>query len=116
MHDLDFFFPESVSLETRTGLTKPGLRAQIAPSKILLFGDQVVIDVDDVIVHTARNGAVQRYSVLDVHYQAGEMDLPAITTLRVDKQGSKAIGRSPGSQHTYNVSGDNARINIHSTD
>jgi hypothetical protein len=116
MHDLDFFFPETVSLETRAGSTKTGLRAQIAPSKILLFGDQVVVDVDDAIVHTARNGAVQRYSVLDVHYQAGEMDLPAVTTLKVEKQGSKAVGRSSASQHTYNLSGDNARINIRSTD
>lgn len=115
--DLDFFFPERVTLERPDGSSQAGLRAQIDGSneKILLFGDQTLLSDDDVIVHMVSNGAVQRYEVLDVHYQRGDANLPAITTLRVRREGSKAA-YNPSNQHVYNVSGNNARINVNSTD
>jgi hypothetical protein len=55
-------------------------------------------------------------SVLDVQYQKGDFDLPAITTLAVQKQGSKAPYSAASGQHIYNLTGDNAPVNIHSHD
>jgi hypothetical protein len=92
--DIDFFFPETVILEGANGFAKVSLHAQIDRSdKIIIHGDDVVISVDDVIVHALNNGETQRYSILDVHYQKGDFDLPAITTLAVRKHGSKANQR-----------------------
>jgi hypothetical protein len=114
--DIDFFFPETVSLEGRNGNTIWGLRAQIVKAgKILIYGDHTVIDVDDVIVHSLRNGTSHRYRVLDVIYQQGHIDLPAITSLEVRREGSKA-SQAVGDQHVYNVTGNNARVNVHSND
>jgi hypothetical protein len=88
--DIDFFFPETVILQGADGYARATLRAQIdRGNKIIVHGDHVVISVDDVIVHGLSNGATQRYSVLDVHYQRADSDLPAITTLTVQKHGSK---------------------------
>jgi hypothetical protein len=92
--DIDFFFPETVILEGANGSAKASLQAQIdRNNKIIIHGDQVIISVDDVIVHALSNGEMQRYSVLDVHYQRGDIDLQAITTLVVRKHGSKANQR-----------------------
>jgi hypothetical protein len=114
--DIDFFFPETVSVEHVGGTVTPNVRAQMEKShEILLYGDHTVVSVDDVIVHHLQNGAVHRYSVLNVHYQSGHGHLPAITTLTVRKEGSKALG-TMAQQHVYNVTGNNSRINVQSTD
>lgn len=115
--DINFFFPEVVSIEHATGVVTPNLRAQIARSnEILLWGDKTIISVDDVLVHTLRNGAVHRYHVLDVNYQAGHHPLPATTTLSVRKEGAKTYKNTGDRQQVYNVTGDNARVNVNSFD
>jgi hypothetical protein len=114
--DINFFFPETVSIEHVNGTVSSGVRAQIEKSsEIILLGNQIVVSVDDVIVHTLENGAVHRYSVQNASYNRGFAHMPAITTLKVQKHGAKD-SRAVGGHHVYNVSGNNARINVHSTD
>ncbi len=62
--DIDFFFPETVSIEHANGSTTSGVRAQIERSnQIILFGNSIVVSVDDIVVQPLENGAVQRFSV-----------------------------------------------------
>ena len=114
--DLDFFFPDKFVIEGST----IEVRGQLSSKKneILVHGDQTVISVDDVLVRALSNGVVERYGVLDVLYQKGHgSDLPAVTHVKYRKEGAQLPSLAAAASHvTYNVTGSNARINVHSQD
>jgi|SRR5579864_2606428 len=117
MHDLDFFFPDMITIENAGGLSVPAVRAQFSrPGEVLLYGDQIVVSEGDILVRKHDNGAVERYNVLNVEYQKAVKDLPAITSLMVEKQGSKFSPHSRAVQNIYTVSGPNARVNVQAQD
>jgi hypothetical protein len=117
MHDLDFFFPDTIAIEKAEGPPIPAIKAQFSgPGKVLLYGDQTIVAEGDVLVRKHDNGAVERYNVINVEYQKAVKGLPAVTNLLVEKQGSKFSPHAKAVQNIYNVSGPNARVNVQAQD
>lgn len=115
--DLDFFFPDKVVIERASGDSAIEARAQFSkPGRALLHGDQIIIAEGDVIVRKHKNGVVEKYDVLNVDYQQGFDQLPAVTKLALKKQGSNFSPHSNAIQNIYNVSGPNSRVNVQSHD
>jgi hypothetical protein len=78
MDDLDFFFPDVVSIETSKGESAMGLRAQFSkPGEVVLRGDDTIISEGDVVIRKLTNGLTERYEIINVEYQQGFEELPA---------------------------------------
>lgn len=114
--DLDFFFPDQVRAVSSDGRAISELRAQVnGTNEMLVYGDSVPLQVGDQILRKLRNGIEESYEILDAHFQAAHgTDLPAVTQLRVQKQGS--VPRAHQASTHIHVTGVGARVNLNSTD
>jgi hypothetical protein len=115
--DTDFFFPDKVSIKRLTDGSAAEAKAQFSGSgEALLHGNGTIVSEGDTIVRRHDNGVVENYTVLNVDYQKGFGDLPAVTKLMLQKQGSNFSPHSQALQNIYNVTGPNARVNVQSQD
>ena len=107
---------DRVALVKKTGQRFENLRASVQSG--LIFTDDVKVPVEDgdTFERTLPSGVKESFDVLDAGFHQGLHSIPAHYQSKVQKRTAKAHGNT-GSQHTvYNLTGPNARVNIHSTD
>lgn len=80
---------------------------------VTVFDTKVDVEPGDFLQRTLSNGKTETYTVRDAIFQEKFHAIPAHYSLKVIRQGS--IPRPSGAQ-TVNISGPNARFNLHSTD
>ena len=115
--DLEFFFPDKVTLRLSDGSQRDNVHAQFTrKGTILLPSEDLPVREGDVVLRKLPNGIVDEFEVAHVDFQHGHGDLPPITTLTARKRGSRLGGHQPRVQNVYNVSGANPRVNVNSTD
>lgn len=109
MFDQDF-----VDLLKRDGTRTEKIRSTVAGAELIVIkGNALVIDVGDLILRKLSNGAEETYEVQDPRFYERGPD-GAHYQLKVKKLGLPEAGRAK--QVIYNVTGNNARVNINSTD
>lgn len=97
---------------TRYGNIKATVQA-----KLILTGDaKLPIEEGDCFERRLPNGTVESYEVLDPGFFAGMSGMPAHFQSKVRRQSRGTPTPKPAQQVVYNVTGDNARINIGATD
>jgi hypothetical protein len=108
------FMKDTVALIKPSGERIDGIRAAVTPGKVFIDNGGLPLEEGDTLERALPNGLVERYRVLDRGYFAAFHGQAAHYQAKVEKE-SAPRPRSTGSI-VYNVSGPNARINVHSSD
>ncbi|WP_455871658.1 hypothetical protein [Serratia proteamaculans] len=106
---------DTISIHKSNGENKEGVKASVQTGKIYIHMSDFLIEPGDLIIRTMSNGGTESFEVLDPCYHEGFGGIPAGYQAKVKKLGIKekeAFERSV----VYNISGNNNRINQHSTD
>jgi hypothetical protein len=104
---------EDVTLEKVSGERHENVRALVTNEIILIPDASLPIESDDAILRKLPSGIVQRLVVTDPVFFQKIHGTPAHYQLNYRKEGQKPAG-TPG--YNFNFMGDNARLNVNSTD
>tara|TARA_Y100000296_G_scaffold87324_1_gene132140 strand:+ start:14362 stop:14946 length:585 start_codon:yes stop_codon:yes gene_type:complete len=105
---------DTVSILKPDGATSPTLKAAISKNQITLE-NVFLIEPGDLVVRTMSNGGTETFRVIDPGFKEKFHAIPAHYQMQVEKLGlpeAKAAVKSI----TYNIHGNNARVNLHSVD
>ena len=106
---------DTVTLIKQDGTTVEGIKALVQSRKIYIQGHKPLIESGDLIQRKMSNGAEENYEVVDPGFYEKGQTIPAGYEMDVRKMGVPEA-RSTIHSVTYNVSGNNARINQNSVD
>jgi len=106
---------DTVSLIKQDGTTVDGIKASVQTNKIFIQGQKPLIESGDLIQRKMSNGAEETFEVIDPGFHEKFHGIPAGYQMQVRKLGIPE-GRSAIQSITYNVTGNNARINQNSID
>lgn len=81
---------------------------------IMIPGATLMVDVGDEIRRTLPNGKDEVFDVVDPTFYEGFAGVPAHYQIKVRRKG--AFSTETGGNHTFHVSGPNARVNFQSND
>ena len=89
--------------------------ASVQKNRIFMVGSKLLIEPGDIIERAMLNGGKETYRVVDPGWHEGLGGIPAGYQMHVE---NLAVTRQPPAMQsvTYNLNGDNARINHHSVD
>lgn len=105
---------ETLALHKADGQVKNGVRAHVGGDKVLIDDVTVKIEPGDKLVRTLPNGLEEEMIVLDPGFNQGlDMGVPPHFQVRVQKSW---MAKAKPQAVTYNVTGSNARVNVHSHD
>ena len=98
------------------GTRYDNIKAAVQPK--LIFTDDVKLPIDegDQFERLLPNGMVELYEILDPGFVSGMSGMPAHFQLKVRRRSKSSPALRGPMQVVYNVTGDNARINIGATD
>lgn len=106
---------DKIDLLKKNGAEHRGLKAVVSTKGIMLDAGNLLIEPGDLIQRNMSNGGKETYEVLDPSFYEGFSGIPAHYQLKVRKLGIPEAAKAI--QHiTYNVSGNNTRINQNSID
>jgi hypothetical protein len=110
------FNRDTVDLLKQDGTRTTGISATVASSNAIhIGGNKLRIDPGDLILRTIATGAEETFQVVDPVFYDGRMGIPAHYQLKVKKLGLPEANAAV--QHiTYNLTGNNARVNVNSVD
>ena len=109
------FMNDRVTLVKKTGQRFENLSASVQSRLILTDNVKVPVEDGDTFERKLPSGVAESFEVLDAGFQQEFHGIPARYQSKVRKGTPKARGSS--TQHTvYNLIGQNARVNIQSTD
>ena len=106
---------DTVSLIKQDGTTVDGIKASVQTNKIFIQGQKPLIESGDLIQRKMSNGAEETFEVIDPGFHEKFHGIPAGYQMRARKLGIPEA-RSAIQSITYNVTGNNARINQNSID
>jgi len=106
---------DTVSLIKQDGTTVNGIKASVQTNKIFIQGQKPLIESGDLIQRKMSNGAEETFEVIDPGFHEKFHSIPAGYQMKVRKLGIPEA-RSAIQSITYNVTGNNARINQNSVD
>ena len=106
---------DTVTLIKQDGTTVEGIRASVQSKQIFIQGQQPLIESGDLVQRKMSNGAEETYEVIDPGFHERFGRIPAGYQMNVRKLG---VPEAKSAIHsvTYNVTGNNARINQNSVD
>ena len=112
---LDRLFTDTVTLIKKDGTRVEGIRASVQSKKIFIQGHEPLIESGDLVQRKMTNGAEETYEVIDPGFHEKLIRIPAGYQMDVRKLG---VPEAKSAIHsiTYNVTGNNARINQNSLD
>ena len=112
---LDRLFTDTVTLIKKDGTRVEGIRASVQSKKIFIQGHEPLIESGDLVQRKMSNGAEETYEVIDPGFHEKWNRIPAGYQMDVRKLG---VPEAKSAIHsiTYNVTGNNARINQNSLD
>ena len=95
-------------------------RGLLSKTTLTTFNHTLKVEEGDVVERTLPNGMLERFEVLDTGYHPGMSGaISPNYQMKVQKIGTpiSSLSASVGKvTHIYNVSGPNARVNLHSVD
>lgn len=106
---------DTVSLVKKNGQRIDNIRASVQSNKIFTFDTHHPIEEGDLYERKLPSGVVEQYLIEDAGYQSGIGGISAHYQSSVRKK-TKIQATAPAQQVTYNLHGDNSRVNINSTD
>ena len=111
----DDFMTDSIEVLKQNGERIQGLKASVQSKGIFLDNSSVLIEPRDLITRKMSNGGQETYEVIDPGFQEAFHGIEAHYQMQVRKLGLPEAQQRVQSI-TYNVTGNNARVNHHSTD
>ena len=111
----DDLLTDTVSLVKQDGTRVEGIKASVQKNKIFIQGQDHLIEPRDLIQRKMSNGGEETYEVVDPGFQEQFHGISAGYQMDVRKLGIPEA-RSAIQNITYNVTGQNARINQNSID
>lgn len=110
----DEMLTEAIALHKADGQVKNNIRARVSGDKVLIDDVTLKIEVGDKLVRSLPSGLKEELVVVDPGFNQGlGMELPPHFQVRVRKEWME---KANPQAVTYNVSGPNARVNVHSHD
>lgn len=107
---------DTIAVVKRNGGARfDGIKASVQSDEISILQSEPFIEPNDLILRSMSNGGEETFLVLDPGFQEGLGRIPAGYRAKVRKMGLPEA-QSAVQSITYNVSGNNARINNHSVD
>ncbi|MEO7493894.1 MAG: hypothetical protein ABIV04_03005 [Massilia sp.] len=112
----DKLMRDTITVVKRNGGARfDGIKAAVQSDEISILQSEPFIEPNDLILRSMSNGGEETFVVLDPGFHEGLGPIPAGYRARVRKMGIPEA-QSAVQSITYNVSGNNARINNHSVD
>lgn len=107
---------DKISVLKKDGSSRiDGIPASVQSDEITIMQAHPLIESGDLIVRSMSNGGEETFEVIDPGFHEGLRMIPAGYHAKVRKLGLPEAQKAVQSI-TYNVHGNNARINLHSTD
>lgn len=106
---------DNVELLKKDGNRIPNLKASVQKSKIFMGAANLLVERGDLILRKMSNGAEETYEVLDPGFYEKIHGIDAHYQMDVKKLGVPEAEKAV-QNITYNISGNNARINQNSVD
>lgn len=111
----DEFMNDAISIQKLNGEKIDGLKASVQTNQVHLDRSDVLVEVGDLIERRMSNGATETYEVLDPVFYEAFHGIPAHYQIKTKKLGVPEA-RARVERITYNISGNNARVNHGSVD
>jgi hypothetical protein len=105
---------DTVDLLKKDGSKVEGLKASVQRNKIFMDAGKLVVESGDLILRRMSNGAQETYEIIDPGFYESFGRIAANYQMQVKKLGIPEATRAVQSI-TYNISGNNARVNQNST-
>ena len=106
---------DSIELLKPDGTKKTGLKASVQKNKVFMNANGVIVEPQDLIIRRMSNGAEETYRVVDPGFHENFHGIQAHYQMEVHKLGLPEA-RSAVQSITYNITGNNARVNQGSID
>lgn len=106
------FCRDTVSIEHADGTRHDNVKAQVNSKSIIIPNEKVPVSIGDVIVRKLPSGISERLVVTEPGFTHGAHSIPSHYSVKYRHE--SAAEKTAG--HTFNVSGQNARVNFQSTD
>lgn len=111
----DDFMTDNIEVLKHNGERIQGLKASVQSKGIFLDNSNVLIEPRDLITRKMSNGGQETYEVIDPGFHEASHGIDAHYLMKVRKLGLPEAEQRVQSI-TFNVTGNNARVNHHSTD
>jgi hypothetical protein len=110
---MDRLMNETLTLKKQSGREVQGIRASVQRGKIFISDGTLPLEEGDILVRELPNGMTESYVIEDRGYYAAIGGIHAHYQAKVRRESTPSSSYG----HTvWNVSGQNARVNIHSQD
>lgn len=106
---------DTVDILKNDGTKVSGLKASVQRNKIFMAADKLLVQPNDLVIRRMSNGAEETYRVIDPGFREAFHGITAHYQMEVQKLGLPEA-KSTVQSITYNVTGNNARINQNSVD
>lgn len=107
---------DKITIVKPSGEFLKNIKANVQPKTIFIFNEKIPLEEDDKIYRTLPNGLVETYIVLDRGFYPAFHGIQGHYQAKVRKEGSIKEAEYKSITNVYNVSGNNSRVNINSTD
>jgi hypothetical protein len=111
----DDMMNDTIDLLKSDGTKKAGLKASVQRNKVFMAAKGALVEPHDLIIRRMSNGAEETYRVIDPGFHEDFHGIQAHYQMEVHKLGLPEA-RSAVQSITYNITGNNARINQNSVD
>lgn len=111
----DRLLTDTVTLIKRDGTTVDGIKASVQSKNIFIMRNDLLIETGDLVQRKMSNGGEETYEVIDPGFHEKLHSIPAGYQMVVRKLGIPEA-KSAIQSVTFNVTGNNARINQNSVD
>lgn len=111
----DELFTDTVTLIKKDGTIVENIKASVQAKEIFIQGHEPLIESGDHVYRKMSNGTEETYEILDPGFHEKFYDIPAGYQMDVRKLGVPE-GRFSRQGVTYNITGNNARLNQNSVD
>lgn len=106
---------DTIDLLKSDGTKNTGLKASVQKNKIFMDANGVLVEPQDLILRRMSNGAEKTYRVIDPGFHENFHGIKTHYQMEVHKLGLPEA-KSAVQSITYNITGNNARINQNSID
>lgn len=109
------FMKDNVVVIKSNGERLEGIKACVQTKKTYIDRSDILIEPNDLIERIMSNGGKEMYRVIDPGFHESFAEIPAGYQIVHENLGIKKLTK-PTSNVTYNITGDNARVNNNSVD
>ncbi|MES2948633.1 MAG: hypothetical protein V4858_08825 [Pseudomonadota bacterium] len=113
--DFDDLHTDKIEILKSDGTRTTGLKASVQKDKIFMNFNGVLVEPGDLVQRKMSNGAEETFRVIDPGFNEEFYEIPAGYQMDVRKLGLPEA-KSAVQSITYNISGNNARVNQNSID